>query len=572
MHLDRFQQFFEDLPSGSESEDSMEGLSEPDFENDLMDVDFLDEPTEFQEEGWDSEDELPLSVIQHRERAKTTVWTSSSARTLGDILEFTEETGPNIPEDVETPTEVFLRIFPLELIEEITFQTNLFAMQKGGGSTNFVRTTTEEMKVFLALNLLMGIKKQPSYRDYWSSMPELRDHYISSKMSRDRFAWHLGNIHLNDNSQQPDRASANFDKLYKVRPLIKKLGETFMSSYKPSKCQAIDESMVKFKGRSSLRQYMPMKPVKRGYKVWIRANESGYVSQFQIYTGKINASPEGNLGSRVVKDLSRTLVGKGFNLYFDNFFNSVQLQKDLQSEKIYSCGTFRKGRKGMPQDLLEDKNLQQGQFDWRVSNDGLAFMKWKDKRSVLLLSNFHDPTVLQTAKRKQKDGSIKEIICPKLVCDYNQNMGFVDKADMLKSIYEIDRKSKKWWHRIFWYLLDLSLLNAFIIFSQRIEANSMSLKIFRVHVCSGLIGSKKLQMLKGKAGPSSPQQTYKAEVSYERRFDQCQHMPRYGNSRRCGHCSSKAEPHRTKWSCTVCEVGLCLSDKKNCFAEYHTLQ
>jgi len=33
------------------------------------------------------------------------------------------------------------------------------------------------------------------------------------------------------------------------------------------------------------------------------------------------------------------------------------------------------------------------------------------------------------------------------VKDYNENMGFVDKADMLKALYEVNRKSRKWWHR-----------------------------------------------------------------------------------------------------------------------------
>lgn len=66
--------------------------------------------------------------------------------------------------------------------------------------------------------------------------------------------------------------------------------------------------MILFKSRSSLRQYMPNKPVKRGYKVWVRVSESGYIDQFQIYTGKIGDKSETNLGSRVVTDLTRSLV------------------------------------------------------------------------------------------------------------------------------------------------------------------------------------------------------------------------------------------------------------------------
>ena len=36
-----------------------------------------------------------------------------------------------------------------------------------------------------------------------------------------------------------------------------------------------------------MKQYLPMKPVKRGLKVWMWAEaENGYVSAFEVYTGK----------------------------------------------------------------------------------------------------------------------------------------------------------------------------------------------------------------------------------------------------------------------------------------------
>jgi hypothetical protein len=48
-------------------------------------------------------------------------------------------------------------------------------------------------------------------------------------------------------------------------------------------------------------------------------------------------------------------------------------------------------------------------------------------------------------------------------------MGHVNKADMLKSCYEIDRKSKRWWLRIFWYFIDVTIVNTFTLFRQRCE-------------------------------------------------------------------------------------------------------
>lgn len=52
--------------------------------------------------------------------------------------------------------------------------------------------------------------------------------------------------------------------------------------------KSIDEAMIAFKGRSSMKQYVPKKPVKRGFKVWVKADAvSGYVSEIDVYTGKV---------------------------------------------------------------------------------------------------------------------------------------------------------------------------------------------------------------------------------------------------------------------------------------------
>ena len=59
-----------------------------------------------------------------------------------------------------------------------------------------------------------------------------------------------------------------------------------MKLYNVSRQVIIDESMVLFKGRSSLKQYNPMKPMKRGYKVWSMADVDVYFYKSEIYQGK----------------------------------------------------------------------------------------------------------------------------------------------------------------------------------------------------------------------------------------------------------------------------------------------
>ena len=204
----------------------------------------------------------------------------------------------------------------------------------------------------------MGIKRSPSYRDYWSTNFQMNDPYVSSIMPVKRFSSLLSNLHLNDNSQKRPRGDPNFDKLYKVRPLLDNLSGTLKNLYGADRHQAIDESMIRFKGKNSIKQYLPKKPIKRGYKVWVRAEKSGYVCEFQIYTGKVNDKSEKFHGERVVKDLTHDLIGKYYRVFFYNYFTNVTLMSDLLCLKILSCGTVRKDRKYFPKlQKKEKKNV-----------------------------------------------------------------------------------------------------------------------------------------------------------------------------------------------------------------------
>ena len=118
---------------------------------------------------------------------------------------------------------------------------------------------------------------------------------------------------------------------------------------------AVDEAMIKFQGRSSLKQYMPLKPTKWGIKVWILADSyNGNFSQFEVYTWKKGNTAEKDLGMRVVKTLTAELKGKRHHVFFDNFFTNECLQ-DLLADDINSCGTGRKDRKRFPPELKQVK-------------------------------------------------------------------------------------------------------------------------------------------------------------------------------------------------------------------------
>lgn len=508
---------------------------------------------------WNKIDEMPLSK---RIKSLDGIWVDETREF--HVPEFQEACGPDIPANsCSTPTKTFQLFFSKDLIDLIVSQTNLYFEQSG---KRFQKTDAIEIQKFIGINLLMGIKKQPSYRDYWSSDSRLSDAYIQSVMSVKRFSLLLSHIHLVDNTLEPKKGEQTYDKLYKIRPLLETLSENFKRYYKPSRKQSIDESMIKFKGRSSMKQYMPGKPTNRGYKVWVRADEHGFVSRFQIYTGKTGGTPEKSLGAKVVKALTSDLKDLYYEIYFDNYFTSVDLMISLRENGILACGTVRKDRVGLPKIQKNDKDMKVGDYQYKTSVKGLAWVKWIDKKPVQFLSNFHDPSIVKTCMRKQKDGTIKSIPAPELVNDYNKNMGFVDKSDMLKSTYEISRKSKKWWHRIFWHFVDLTVVNAHIIYKQ-VKDTNVVLKDFRLSVVQGLIGITEKKKVGRKN--AKPVKRLNSSLDSSLRTTENKHMPIYQKKRRrCAHCSSKNKEKKTQFICKTCDIGLCI-DERNCFLKFH---
>ena len=77
--------------------------------------------------------------------------------------------------------------------------------------------------------------------------------------------------------------------------------------------------MVKFKRRSSIKQYQPLKPIKRGFRVCCTADSSnGYIGNFVVYIGESGDGLTTDLGYKVVIELCKDILVKGYHVYCDN--------------------------------------------------------------------------------------------------------------------------------------------------------------------------------------------------------------------------------------------------------------
>jgi len=69
---------------------------------------------------------------------------------------------------------------------------------------------------------------------------------------------------------------------------------------------SIDESMIKFFGRLDIKQYVRIKPIRFGIKLWALCTIFGFLHDFSIYCGKnenVQNLKKCNLGSRVVLNM-----------------------------------------------------------------------------------------------------------------------------------------------------------------------------------------------------------------------------------------------------------------------------
>jgi len=170
----------------------------------------------------------------------------------------------------DTPVDFFMTFFDEELFDIIVGETNVYAHQNK--LRNWSDTSYCEMTAFLALLIGMIIHSLPRVELYWSSDHLYRVQPMADVMTVKRFKKIRQAFHLNDNAKAPKQNDMNFDKLYKVRPLLDKLNIQFQNECVSTLSQSMDEAMILFKGRHSIKQYMPLKPIKRGYKVWMRCD------------------------------------------------------------------------------------------------------------------------------------------------------------------------------------------------------------------------------------------------------------------------------------------------------------
>ena len=85
---------------------------------------------------------------------------------------------------------------------------------------------------------------------------------------------------------------------------------------------------------------------------------------------------------------------------------------------------------------------------------------WRDKSDVWVLTNIH---IAPAEGNFCNEG--EKAVKPQIVMDCNHHMHYVDKGDRMANSYSINLSTFKWMKKLFFHLLDLAILNSYILHS-----------------------------------------------------------------------------------------------------------
>lgn len=513
----------------------------------------------------------------------------------------------NLPRDLDldtiTPLSLFVLFFSDKILDEIVKNTNNYADIHSATTTRVWNDlTVEELKIWISITIYRGIHKEPASELYWNKDKTSSIHFITTYMTLVRYEQIKRFIHVSP----PDMEIKNYyDKL---EPLISHIAKVSRELYTPKTNVSVDEMMVRFSGRTAHSVRMKSKPTPEGYKIFSLC-DSGYTYSFlpssrvqKVDVEKVpGLTQTANYVNHLINFLPHTT--RAFNIYMDNFFTSINFFQYLRNKNIGACGTAR--RSAILSKVFNIDKKTKLDWDTRSSKsfEGVLSVFWMDNGPVTMLTTIHSMVgrewEVERMRRRPRETSTngekvrrvfgtaarKFLWIPRVIDDYNSNMGGVDIADQLRSYYSTQQPCRRNWMPLFYWLLDTALINSYRIMVT--SGSKLAHREFRHKLLWELVdmATEPQKKLRGKAKKSKqpvklPRVTKNFTLSNER-FKKVPHLVEWRDEERaCTWCAWKKQkglnagvnrPNRCRTWCSCCNLSLCVNER-NCFKEYHTIE
>ena len=187
-----------------------------------------------------------------------------------------------------------------------------------------------------------------------------------------------------------------------------------------------------------------------------------------------------------------------------------------------------------------------------------------DNKVVSLLSTNVQPGGTGVVSRMQTNATPLDVAAPHAVISYNKYLGGVDRGDQMRQYYHLRLKSRKFYKYIFWFLVDVTITNAFVIYKQFSSSPRLPYKKFRLELAKSLIGtynSRKRVVHSAALPPPSPRRVRRETLAH---FPQRKPTGSQKGVARCWYCAHTRRPaqrRETSWYCHDCQLYLCHTAK-----------
>ena len=138
----------------------------------------------------------------------------------------------------------------------------------------------EELHIFFATAVLMGLNQKNRIKGYWSTDELIITPIFGELFTRNKYLSILRYLHFADSNTEEE------GKLQKIQLIVENLRKRFEKAVIPWENLCIDESLMLCKGRLSFKQYVPSKRHRFGVKLFMLCDcYTKFVLNFIVYTG-----------------------------------------------------------------------------------------------------------------------------------------------------------------------------------------------------------------------------------------------------------------------------------------------
>ena len=212
-------------------------------------------------------------------------------------------------------------------------------------------------------------------------------------------------------------------------------------------------------------------------------------------------------------------------------------------------------------------------------------MQWVDSKVVTAITTTGNANDSVQVKRRvtNKNGAWNtvDVRQPQVFAMYNQYMNAVDRSDQILATHNVQRKCSRWWKTLFYHLIDIAVVNSFILFREHQQKNPDNPALKRISEYSQ--GDFREEIIRGICGfpdyDDRPVSTLGRPPRSATQTSQfvTEHIPVQGEHKRnCVVCYKEGRGEvevQTYCSAPQCEGKyMHVAKQRNCFPVFHSAE